>query len=171
MKRVDEFEVLVSECGDYIYNDGLSVRYGYRYKIQTTDTGYKQIGRTVNGKRRTLQVHRLVAMAYIPNPENKPEVNHKDGNKANNHVSNLEWCTRKENQRHAYDSGFMVANGPPKKTERDALIKTRFANGETIKALAEEYEVTEQRIKQIVNNVNTMKNYIPMKERRANCTR
>jgi HNH endonuclease/NUMOD3 motif len=51
-------------------------------------------------------VHRLVALTWIPNPDNKSDVNHKDGNKLNNHITNLEWITHQENMQHAYNTGL-----------------------------------------------------------------
>lgn len=59
-----------------------------------------------NGSRSTVRVHRLVAEHFIPNPYNKPEVNHIDGNKKNNDMSNLEWVTKEENCRHAWDNNL-----------------------------------------------------------------
>ena len=64
--------------------------------------GYSQVGLQKYGTRKHKKIHRLVAEAFIPNPENKKEVNHKDGNKANNCVDNLEWVTTSENQLHSY---------------------------------------------------------------------
>lgn len=71
--------------------------------------GYMYISYYWKKKKKMFAVHRLVAQKYIPNPENKPQVNHKDGNKKNNAVTNLEWVTPKENNIHAYSTGLHKA--------------------------------------------------------------
>ena len=75
-------------------------------RIAVDTIGYNIICLTKKGKRKTHKIHRLVANAFVPNPQNKREVNHKDGDKHNNADSNLEWTTRLENIRHAYDTGL-----------------------------------------------------------------
>lgn len=79
---------------------------GKMARIMDNGHGYKQVQIMRNNKRYTKYVHRLVAECFIENPNNEPEVNHKDGNKANNKVENLEWCTRSENQKHSYRIGL-----------------------------------------------------------------
>ena len=94
MKDIKGYEGLyaVTEEGQvwsYRSNKFLSSKYN-RY-------GYEQVILSNKGEQKTLSVHKLVAEAYIPNPDNKPQVNHKDENKANNNINNLEWVTAKEN--------------------------------------------------------------------------
>lgn len=74
---------------------------------QTADkSGYLHVGLTLNDVTKLCSVHRLVAQTFIPNPENKPQVNHIDGNTSNNSVENLEWVTRSENMQHAKNTGL-----------------------------------------------------------------
>lgn len=69
--------------------------------------GYLSVDLSKEGKVKTIPVHKAVAITFIPNPNNKPCVNHKNGNKQDNRVINLEWCTYKENSQHAVNTGLI----------------------------------------------------------------
>ena len=79
-------------------------------KISTNKEGYSYVCFSKKGITKTFLVHRLVAMAFIPNPFNLPTVNHIDGNKLNNHVPNLEWCSYSNNNIHAFKTGLRKDN-------------------------------------------------------------
>jgi hypothetical protein len=78
-------------------------------KLQTDKKGYQRVRVTICGEKIGFKVHREVAKAFIPNPDNKPQVNHIDGNKSNNAVENLEWVTNQENAHHAIATGLFNA--------------------------------------------------------------
>ena len=85
--------------------------------------------RTVVIRRKTHMLHRLVAQAFLPNPEGKPCVNHIDGNKLNNALGNLEWCTVQENNRHARETGLhKQAKGHTRKYQSEATKQKALAN-------------------------------------------
>lgn len=81
-----------------------------RLNKQTISNGYYVSRLRSEGISLSVKTHRIIAMAFIPNPENKPYVNHIDGNKLNNSISNLEWCTASENIRHAFRLGLQNSN-------------------------------------------------------------
>ena len=102
----------------YAYIDGYDNAYritsdGKVYSGETLKSteiarnGYERVSLWKNGKGKHYSIHRLVATAFIPNPNNYEMVNHKDGNKQNNDVSNLEWCDASHNMRHAYDNSLV----------------------------------------------------------------
>lgn len=84
--------------------DLISLKIYSNYKMlnpERTKKGYLRVDLyDADGNRKHYKVHRLVANAFIPNPDGKPQVNHKDGNKKNNSVTNLEWVTDAENKKH-----------------------------------------------------------------------
>ncbi len=87
-----------------------------------TSTGYYKVELCKDGKRKSLKVHRLVAIAFIKNPDCKPYINHIDCNPLNNCVENLEWCTPKENTAHSITSGNFKFIKPVKSVVDEDLI-------------------------------------------------
>lgn len=87
-------------------NGRIDNRKGKQLKPKVDKYGYETIVLTKDGTRKNYTIHKLVALAYIPNPENKPTINHIDGNKLNNNVSNLEWATYKEQKIHAWNKNL-----------------------------------------------------------------
>lgn len=122
-----------------------------------TTQGYSRVSLSRNDKKYAKMVHRLVAIAFIPNPYNKREVNHIDGDKNNNHVSNLEWVTPKENTKHAWDTGlckpsFGESHGCSKFKNEDILL-IRSCNYST-PVLANMYKVNKSTINRIKKRVS-----------------
>jgi hypothetical protein len=79
-------------------------------KSYVTPKGYLRTQLSNDGNQRNFMVHRLVAQAFLDNPKNKPEVNHKDSDRKNNHIDNLEWVTSSENLLHGYEEGLKKPN-------------------------------------------------------------
>ena len=111
------------------------VRNDQREKIlkQATQGGYKFVTLSINNRAKRLRVHRLVAEAFISNIEKKPYVNHKDGNRSNNKVENLEWVTPAENTQHAVQTGLL-------KPSRSVKVVQYSLNGERIKEFESQTE-------------------------------
>ena len=90
-----------SDYGVNMEGEVMSFRRNKKLKSKI-DKGYERVALSNNNQRKFFPVHRLVAIAFIPNPKNKPCINHKNGVKTDNRVENLEWCTYSENSLHAY---------------------------------------------------------------------
>ncbi len=132
---------LVSEYGDVKRIAKTNNQYGIGHILKhSINKGYANVQLHKNGIVKQMRVHRIVSMAFIENPNNKPHVNHIDGNKLNNHISNLEWCTPRENEIHKH----RVLG----KTPRKYIITSTQISG--IKALREEGK----RLHQIANVYN-----------------
>ena len=149
---------LVSEKG-VIYSQKRNLQLKQRFHT----VGYCQVTLWIKGnkKQQDKYVHRMVAELFIPNPENKPCVNHKNGIKTDNRAENLEWVTDSENQKHSYANGLNSRNGlnnGMSKLNYDIAHRIRAEymmkniTGITQAKLAERYKVAENTIRQVIKN-------------------
>ncbi len=139
------------------YGNTKRVEPGCLRKPKTDRYGYLHLSLSRNGKKRWFTVHRLVAGAFIPNPKGLKAVNHKDGDKKNNHFENLEWVTCSQNTQHAYDTGLHSQvgskNASSKLTEQDVIaIRKLYATGEyKQKELAVKFSTSNGNMCNIIN--------------------
>ena len=118
--------------------------------------GYRLIGLNNYSGRTYFYVHRLVAETFLPKIEGKDFVNHKDGNKSNNHVSNLEWVTKSENSKHSFEIGTQDNKGENHpmsllNEQKVIEIRSKFNLGFKRKELAEMYGVKRSTVEKIIN--------------------
>lgn len=122
------------------------------------EDGYRVLLLYKNGKRRMFKAHRLVAQAFVPNPSNLPQVNHKNTNKIDNRAGNLEWCSCKYNINHAVDSGVWNAakgsNHGNSKLKEDQVIEIRaqLARGVSCETLGKLFGVSPATVHDIHKN-------------------
>lgn len=114
---------------DYIYNFKKEqkvkrIRKGKIIKHNISNKGYKFVSLYKNKKRNNFYIHRLVAQTFIQNIDNLPIINHIDGNKLNNNISNLEWCTYSHNVKEAYRLGLETNTEKQKEISRIIMSKT-----------------------------------------------
>lgn len=108
----------VSDLGDVRRSDGNKLK-------PWLSMGYPYVGLSNDGTQVKIAVHRLVALAFIPNPEQKDRVNHRDGIKTNNMVWNLEWSTARENTDHARETGLIERKLSPEEIAEIKALRTR----------------------------------------------
>lgn len=146
---------LISNHGDvksmdrYVNSKNGSIAFKTGKLIKTSKRGdYVSVNLTRENKEKTFSVHRLVAISFVDNPNNHKEVNHIDGNKLNNHSENLEWCTRSQNEQHAYDNYLQISrkgskHHSSKLSELDiANMFFDFKNGITRKEISDKFEIS-----------------------------
>lgn len=130
-----------------------SICKGQTLKPKTHANGYYEVSLCKNGKSKFKLIHRLVAQSFIENPENKPQVNHKNGNKKDNHINNLEWVTQKGNAEHAVKIG-LYGNGERMYnhilSEKDVLEIRKLYPENTLSQLSNSYKVSITTIHYIV---------------------
>jgi hypothetical protein len=139
-----------------VYKNGRMYKYEEKILVGNNSNGYRTISLVKNKSKITNCIHILVGQAFIENPDNKPVINHLDGNRANNFYKNLEWATSSENQYHSYNilchKAVRGESNGQSKLKADEVIEIRelYASGKTLKAIANKYDVCAETIRKII---------------------
>ena len=109
-KKINDLPYYINECGEVMRDPNAKYKHKNKVYVRTyiNNKGYVCINLYKNSKPHRFTIHRLLATYFIPNPDDLPEVNHIDGNPQNNSLSNLEWCTHKQNIQHAWDTNLFT---------------------------------------------------------------
>lgn len=150
-KQVEGSEFVVSDHGNVIGRKPDTLMTCYKNK-----KGYLKLNIWQHGRRKGVFLHRIVAQTFIPNPDNLPQVNHKDGNKENNQVSNLEWCDDSHNLAHAHASGLRTSSGNANGNSKlkDYMVKAireSYKMGVPTKTMAKIYGVHQTTIQRAIS--------------------
>jgi hypothetical protein len=155
MKRFRDTNYYVNEYGDVFRNGKQlkpSIKRNYKNGVRVKDK-YYCISIYQDGKRKTIPIHRIVGETYLPNPDNLPEIDHKDDNRFNNHYTNLEWVTGEENRDRARQSGI----SPHKLTDDDVRYirknYQRYSKDFNGVKLGEIFKIHQSQISLIVRNL------------------
>lgn len=142
-------------CNYYIFSDGRVLNKNKnKFLKPLPNKGYYHVMLCKNSKHKTFKIHRLVAMYYLDKIEGKEEVNHIDGNKANNDVTNLEWCNRSENNKHAFLLGLKFNNDKQKEAARKNGRLTKVPISKFVLILNIETGIYYDNIKMAANSAN-----------------
>ena len=156
-KKIEGFEDYEVSTSGVVISNKYSKK---RILKKELSKGYLRVSLCKKNVVTRFQVHRLVALSFLKNEDNKKCVNHKDGNKLNNSLGNLEWCTYSENEKHSFDFLGKITNGivrrkiPLQDVEK---IKNLYKNGLSMRKIAKQYNVNGSTISLLINNKTYVK--------------